>query len=53
MDPIMLCPMAPKMAVFSQGVSVMIAACVYDHCLPDINQATPSEQLMNDLNIDK
>ena len=51
MDPFMLHPLSLEMAVLPQGVSVMIAACVYGHCLSDINQATPSEQFMNDFNI--
>ena len=49
----MLHPVALEMAVLPQGVSVMIAACVCGHCLSDINQATPSEQFMNDFNIPK
>ena len=53
MDPFMLGRMAPEMAVLPPGVSVMIAACVYGHCLSDINQATPSEQFINDFNIPK
>ena len=51
MDPFMLHPVPLEMAVLPQGVSVMIAACVCGHCLSDINQATPSEQFMNDFRI--
>ena len=49
----MLDPVPLEMAVLPQGVSVMIAACVCGHCRSDINQATPSEQFMNDFNISK
>ena len=48
MDPFMLHPVPLEMAVLPLGVSVMIAACVCGHCPSDINQATPSEQFMND-----
>ena len=52
MDSFMLHPMAPETAFLPRGgVSVMIVACVYSHCLPDINQSTPSEQFMKDFNI--
>ena len=51
MDPFMLHPVTLEMAVLPQGVSVMIAACVFGFCLLlDINQATPSEQFINDFN---
>ena len=56
MDPFMLHPLSLEMAVLPQGVSVMIAACVNLWSLPvlsDINQATASENFMNDFNISK
>ena len=52
--------MAPEMAVlpwWGGGRMVVglvtIAACVCGHCLSDLNQATPSEQFMNDFGIPK
>ena len=51
--PLYVTPPVLQMAVLPQGVSVMIAACVCGHCLSDINQATPSEQFMNDFRIPK
>ena len=51
--PLYVTPHVLQMAVLPQGVLVMIAACVCGHCLSDINQATPSEQFMNDFRIHK
>ena len=52
MDPFMLHPVALKMAVLPQGgFSNDSSLCLWLlPVLSDINQATPSEQFMNDFN---
>ena len=52
-EPLYVTPHVLQMAVLPQGVSVMIADSVCGHYLSDINQATPSEQFMNDFRIPK